>query len=93
MAHLPPHGPAQLRFAERVGVAALRLRDETARYAEPLQHPDAPRPSATLLIQRALLEHYGPPTVVVDRSDRIVYFHGATGDVPRPAGRANRRAT
>ncbi len=56
-----------------------------------LQNPDAPRPSATLLIQRALLEHYGPPTVVVDRSDRIVYFHGATGEfLDPPAGEPTR---
>ena len=48
-----------------------------------------PRP--TLLIQRALLEHYGPPTVVVDRTDRIVYFHGATGEfLEPPAGEPTR---
>ena len=49
--------------------------------------PDAPRPSATLLIQRALLEHYGPPTVVVDRTRRIVVFPRRHGRVPRSAGR------
>ena len=84
-------GPAQLRFASGTDSPNLRLRDETARYAETLQNPDAPRPSATLLIQRALLEHYGPPTVVVDRTDRIVYFHGATGEfLDPPAGEPTR---
>ena len=84
-------GAAQIRFTETTESPALRLRDETARYAESLQSADTPRPSATLLIQRALLERYGPPTVVVDRSDRIVYFHGATGDyLDPPAGEPTR---
>jgi len=34
------------------------------------------RPSATMAIQAALLEKFGPPTVVVDANERIVYFHG-----------------
>ncbi|MGH8256474.1 MAG: chemotaxis protein CheB [Steroidobacteraceae bacterium] len=34
------------------------------------------RPSATIAIQAALLEKFGPPTVVVDVNERIVYFHG-----------------
>ena len=43
------------------------------------------------MIQRALLEHYGPPTVVIDRSDRIVYFHGGTGEfLELPAGEPTR---
>ena len=84
-------GSAQLRFAGITETPNLRLRDETARFAETGLNLDAPRPSATLLIQRALLEHYGPPTVVVDRSDRIVYFHGATGDfLDPPAGEPTR---
>jgi two-component system CheB/CheR fusion protein len=83
-------GTAQLRFASGVESPSLRLRDETVRYAETM-HADAPRPSATLLIQRALLEHYGPPTVIVDRTDRIVYFHGATGEfLDPPAGEPTR---
>ncbi|HEU5135868.1 MAG TPA: chemotaxis protein CheB [Steroidobacteraceae bacterium] len=84
-------GAAQLRFAGGADTPSLRLRDETARYNESLQNPDAPRPTATLFIQRALLEHYGPPTVVVDRTDRIVYFHGATGEfLDPPAGEPTR---
>jgi two-component system CheB/CheR fusion protein len=84
-------GAAQLRFVSGVESPNLRLRDETVRYGDSLQNPDAPRPSATLLIQRALLEHYGPPTVVVDRTDRIVYFHGATGEfLDPPAGEPTR---
>ena len=36
------------------------------------------RSATTLAIQQALFEQFGPPTVVVDRSDRIVYYHGDT---------------
>ena len=84
-------GSGQLRFAGGLESPNMRLRDETVRYGESMQNLDSPRPSATLLIQRALLEHYGPPTVVVDRSDRIVYFHGATGEfLDPPAGEPTR---
>jgi two-component system CheB/CheR fusion protein len=36
------------------------------------------RSATTLAIQQALFEQFGPPTVVVDRGDRIVYYHGDT---------------
>ena len=36
------------------------------------------RSATTIAIQQALFEQFGPPTVVVDRSDRIVYYHGDT---------------
>src|SRR6267143_1841745 len=36
------------------------------------------RPAATFAVQQALFEQFGPPTVVVDAEDRIVYFHGDT---------------
>jgi two-component system CheB/CheR fusion protein len=58
-----------------------------------LEIPTGPpvKPSPTLLLQRALLERYGPPTVVVDRSDQVVYFHGATDSFLRqPAGEPTR---
>jgi two-component system CheB/CheR fusion protein len=83
-------GLGQIRFVDIPG-AAPRLRDEGARRLEPLNSLESPRPSATLLIQRALLEHYGPPTVVIDRTDRVVYFHGATGEfLEMPAGEPTR---
>ncbi len=45
------------------------------------------RPSATLLIQAALLEEFGPPTAVVDSNERIVYFHGdAAPFLQHPSG-------
>ncbi|MBS0418614.1 MAG: PAS domain-containing protein [Proteobacteria bacterium] len=51
----------------------------------------AERPTGVLLLQRALLERYGPPTVVVDRAEQIVYFHGATDPfLRRPAGEPTR---
>ncbi|MDB6157236.1 MAG: torS, partial [Gammaproteobacteria bacterium] len=72
-------GTAQHRFAEVPSFAsfAVRAPDDTVRM---LETPTlaASRPSATLMLQRALLERYGPPTVVVDRTDQIMYFHGAT---------------
>ncbi len=78
--------PVAVRRAES-SRRTLRLRDETVRYAESMQNPDAPRPSATLLIQRALLEHYGPPTVVVDRTRPHRLFPWRHGRVSRSAGR------
>lgn len=56
-------------------VSNFALRPES-RTGEPIAAFPTGRPSATLLLQRALLERYGPPTVVVDRADQIVYFHG-----------------
>ena len=46
--------------------------------ADPLETPQAraAQPSLTLLLQRALLERFGPPTIVVDRVDQVIYFHG-----------------
>jgi two-component system, chemotaxis family, CheB/CheR fusion protein len=38
--------------------------------------PPAARAPASLLVQKALVEQFGPPTLVVDRHDRIVYIHG-----------------
>ncbi|HEV7609313.1 MAG TPA: chemotaxis protein CheB [Steroidobacteraceae bacterium] len=69
---------------------AARSIDGGARPHDALSLPNT-RPSATLLLQRALLERYGPPTVVVDRSDQIVYFHGATEPyLQHPAGEPTR---
>ena len=83
-------GAATIRFTE-VSRPPLRLRDETIRYAESLHQQETPRTSQTMLIQRALLEQYGPPTIVIDRADHIVYYHGATGDfLEPPAGEPTR---
>ncbi len=61
--HRHPELPA---LAARMIAAAPRL----AAYG--------PRPAATFAVQQALFEQFGPPTVVVDAEDRIVYFHGDT---------------
>jgi two-component system CheB/CheR fusion protein len=48
--------------------------------------PLAPRISLAQLTQQSLLTRYVPAAVVIDRRQRIVYFHGATGkylDQPR----------
>ncbi|HEX3729564.1 MAG TPA: CheR family methyltransferase, partial [Opitutaceae bacterium] len=45
-----------------------------------------PRAAIVQLIQQALISRYTPPAVVVDRDERIVYFHGSTDrflDQPR----------
>jgi two-component system CheB/CheR fusion protein len=45
-----------------------------------------PRLSLTHLAHKALLDRYSPPSVVVDRQNHIVFFHGATDrylDQPR----------
>jgi two-component system CheB/CheR fusion protein len=69
---------------------STRSLDEATRTHEAPALPQT-RPSATLVLQRALLERYGPPTVVVDRSDQIVYFHGATEPyLQHPAGEPTR---
>ncbi len=82
-------GAAQHRFQELPSFAS-RVYEDVARLNEPDAAPAA-RPSATLVLQRALLERYGPPTVVVDRSDQIVYFHGATDPfLLHPAGEPTR---
>jgi two-component system, chemotaxis family, CheB/CheR fusion protein len=36
------------------------------------------RGTTIFALQQALFERYGPPTVIVDREDRIAYFHGNT---------------
>ena len=85
-------GSAQHRFAEVPSFAsfALRTADETSRLLEAPVLAGS-RPSATLMLQRALLERYGPPTVVVDRTDQIMYFHGATDAfLQHPAGEPTR---
>src|ERR1700686_4696186 len=61
--HRHPELPA---FAARMIAAAPRL----ASYG--------PRPATTFGVQQALFEQFGPPTVVVDAEDRIVFFHGDT---------------
>ena len=88
------------RIYRRVGVGHHRFQ-EIPNFLAPVPedlirgieapHPAGIRPSATLLIQRSLLERYGPPTVVVDRADQIVYFHGATDPyLAHPAGEPTR---
>lgn len=47
------------------------------------------RAAAPLLMQAALLEKFGPPTVVIDSNERIVYFHGDTAPfLQNPSGEA-----
>jgi two-component system CheB/CheR fusion protein len=80
-------GPSQHRFTE---LPSFVLRAP----GEAMREPEAgggARASATFAIQRALLERYGPPTVVVSRADEIVYFHGDTDPFLRhPAGEPTR---
>src|SRR6267143_2830126 len=61
--HRHPELPA---LAARMTAAAPRLESY------------GPRPATSFAVQQALFEQFGPPTVVVDAEDRIVYFHGDT---------------
>jgi two-component system, chemotaxis family, CheB/CheR fusion protein len=83
-------GSAQHRFSE-VPSFTTRARDDSSRQHDLPLVQATTRPSATLVLQRALLERYGPPTVVVDRSDQVVYYHGATDAfLLHPAGEPTR---
>jgi two-component system CheB/CheR fusion protein len=68
-------GSAENRLAE---LPALALRQPEGRAASSAA-PVGLRPSATVMIQAALLEEFGPPTAVVDANERILYFHGDAG--------------
>jgi two-component system CheB/CheR fusion protein len=49
--------------------------------------PVAMRPAPAQALQQALLEEFAPPTVVVDRRERIVYYHGdMTAYLAHPSG-------
>ena len=51
--------------------------------------PLANAPSAATgdIARRALLEHFAPAAVLIDRHCRVVYFHGSTGDyLEQPTG-------
>ena len=83
-------GGAQHRFSEVPSFVARPHDDSSRQHDLALVHATT-RPSATLVLQRALLERYGPPTVVVDRSDQVVYYHGATDAfLLHPAGEPTR---
>lgn len=67
-------GATQHRFGHMPELPTRRLSDVRGALPELRET----RPSTHLLVQQALLEQFGPPTVVVDRHDAVVYFHGAT---------------
>src|SRR6267378_1872729 len=65
-------GPHSHRHPELPALAARMIA------AAPRRASYGPRPATTFAVQQALFEQFGPPTVVVDAEDRIVYFHGDT---------------
>ena len=65
-------GPHGHRHPELPAIAARMIA------AAPRLAPYSPRPATSFAVQQALFEQFGPPTVVVDAQDRIVYFHGDT---------------
>ena len=91
MADLPAHRHGRIA-SPSVSSSARGIAMKTARMHEPAVS-QAARPSATLFLQRALLERYGPPTVVVDRGDQVVYYHGDTATSLCCIPPASRRAT
>jgi two-component system, chemotaxis family, CheB/CheR fusion protein len=64
------------RLLELPRVSAYGLAETQRLEALVLRSPQ--RSATTIAIQQALFEQFGPPTVVVDRSDRVVYYHGDT---------------
>ncbi|HWF99846.1 MAG TPA: chemotaxis protein CheB, partial [Steroidobacteraceae bacterium] len=73
------------RFAE---LPALAARMPNVRSAARAAAGPIVRPSATTLIQAALLEEL-PPTAVIDANERIVYFQGDTAPfLQQPSGEA-----
>jgi two-component system CheB/CheR fusion protein len=85
------------RIYRRIGAArrpALDFPTTTAPLALPdVAHATTPaeRPAVGLFIQRILTERYCPPSIVIDRKHRIVYFHGATeGYLVHPSGEPTR---
>jgi two-component system CheB/CheR fusion protein len=84
-------GSAQHRFSTVPSFSARVHQEDPARLQDLPSLQATTRPSATLVLQRALLERYGPPTVVVDRRDQVVYYHGATDPfLLHPAGEPTR---
>jgi two-component system CheB/CheR fusion protein len=80
-------GAAQHRFADLGELAKRPLPDLRAALPEFREN----RPSTHLVLQQALLEQFGPPTVVVDQHDAVVYFHGATSPyLVQPPGEPTR---
>jgi two-component system CheB/CheR fusion protein len=69
-------GPAQHRFVEVPYSPRLALQDvlDSQRAVHPLAQAQPP----TLSYERALLEEFAPPSMVVDRQERMLYIHGDT---------------
>jgi two-component system, chemotaxis family, CheB/CheR fusion protein len=69
-------GPAQHRFIDISYSPRLALQDalDTHTPARALVAPLGPQIS----YERSLLEEFAPPSVIVDRQERMLYFHGDT---------------
>jgi two-component system CheB/CheR fusion protein len=81
--------PPQQQFADWPNPIPRGLPD--LRRPGEIATPAAARPSTSLMLQQALFEQFGPPTVVVDRHDRVVFFHGRCGPyLDQPAGEPTR---
>ena len=69
-------GPAQHQFVDLANLYAHTLPD--VRRADAVLAPLVRPVASATSIQQSLLDQFAPPTVVVDRHDRIIYFHGDT---------------
>jgi two-component system, chemotaxis family, CheB/CheR fusion protein len=69
-------GPGQHRFVDMPYSPRLALQDalDTHTPASVLVTPQGPHIS----YERSLLEEFAPPSVIVDRQERMLYFHGDT---------------
>ncbi len=79
------------RIYRRVGAGRARLAVDLPLGVSPAAPRHESRPSLGLTIQRALTERYGPPSIVIDRQYRVVYFHGDTNPyIVHPPGEPTR---
>jgi two-component system, chemotaxis family, CheB/CheR fusion protein len=76
--------PSTLPHLERFSGGLMARTTETR--AEPeVSLPDTRPASISMLIQKLLLSHYAPPTVVVNGRGEVVHIHGHTGAYLEPA--------
>jgi two-component system CheB/CheR fusion protein len=69
-------GPAQHRFVDVPYSPRLALQDVVD--SQPAVPPLVQAQPPTLSYERALLEEFAPPSVIVDRQERMLYIHGDT---------------
>ena len=76
---------------DMIDMPAIGRRSSTGEPAGPFQDPGGPQARLHQFAQRALVARFAPPSVIVDRGGRAIYFHGDTGPYLRqPDGEPTR---